>query len=193
MEKMEKGKKVLLFLLFIAILVIAVLIILLVTNDNNCTSIINLKNKQISDKDASISDKDATISDKDATIILQKTQISSKSNVLVGTDTIKREQNSTDKVIFNLPSYFGVDTIDCLVIVSYKNEQTGNVLLNVVRAYYYPGNTAGVSQVFNNMTTQTTIPYIEVSGDSGGGNVYARVLNGDDNSTYKISWTVIRL
>ena len=187
---MEKEKKVLL-LLFIAILVIAVLIFLLVTNDNNCTSIINLKNKQISDKDATISDKDATISDKDATIILQKTQISSKSNVLVGTDTIKREQNSTNKVIFNLPSYFGTDgRIDCLVIVSYKNEQTGEVLSNVVRAYYYPGNQAGVSQVFN-MTTQTTIPNIEVSGDTGGGNVYARVL-GDDNSTYKISWTVIR-
>ena len=184
---MEKEKKVLLFLLFllfIAIVGIAFLIFLLVTNDNNCTSIINLKNKQISDKDA-------TISDKDATIILQKTQISSKSKVLVGTDTIKREQNSTNKVIFNLPSYFGVDTINCLVIVSYKNEQTGNVLSNVVRAYYYPGNQAGVSQVFN-MTTQTTIPYIEVSGDYSG-NVYARVLNGDDNSTYKISWTVIRL
>ena len=186
---MEKEKKVLLFLLFllfIAIVGIAFLIFSLVTNDNNCTSIINLKNKQISDKDA-------TISDKDATIILQKTQISSKSNVLVGTDTLKKvENNLSNKVIFNLPSYFGANTIDCLVIVSYKNETTGNVLSNVVRAYYYPGNQAGVAQVFN-MTTQTTIPFIEVTGDYGVGNVYARVLNGDNNSTYKISWTVIRL
>lgn len=183
---MNKKQIFIISILLISIISIVFLSYFLIKNSSDYKTSKDMYLSQLKIKDDEknkiLTEKNKIIDDKNNEIAKKNNEIVSKSNILKGEATV----TPTPEIIFTLPAHFGAIKIECIFTISYQDKD--NSITNVVRAFYYPGVSSGVKQLF---TISSNNKNIDLSGD-GGGNIFAKSSN-MGNLPIKAKWTAILL